>query len=354
MPDRSGRAARRRPAVDGETAVTGLLVAVCAILVVARPHLSSPSLTALPGALLAFAIGAAQPRRRGQLGLAALASSVQIAVGFSEFPNLEIGFVTLIPWWAGTQLRARRELVRTLVERNRELEAEEDVFVRLSVRRERAAIARDLHDIVAHHLAVIVVQAGAGRMAADAPGESVAERFATIRDAGGQALSEMALLVDLLKADSGDGAGGFARLTALIAQAQAGGVDVRLTPLPAGVTIAGAIEDGAVRVIQEGLTNAIKHAPGAEVHIRLTAADDELEVVVLDDGATADSELGATGAGLGLTGMRERIESLGGTLEAGPRRSGGWSLRAVVPVGARCNHHLQSNRPAQGDRNRSI
>jgi signal transduction histidine kinase len=359
------------PAVGADTVVTAVLVAVCALLVVGRPSLSSTSIVALPGALLAFAVGVALPRRRAQLGVAALAASLQIAVGFAEFPNVEIAFVTLMPWWAGTQVRARRVLVRALAERNRELEAEEDLFVRLSVRRERAAIARELHDIVAHQLAVVVVQAGAGRMAVGARGPEIVDRFTTIRDAGVQALGEMALLVDVLQRDAdseGDGEGGaraFARLTALVEQARAGGLHVRVTAPASDVTIAREIEDGAVRVIQEGLTNAMKHAPGSEVHIRLIARDDELEVGMVDDGAGSASELVATGAGLGLTGMRERIESLGGTLEAGPRRDGGWSLQvslprtaagaaAVVPVMARCNDQPQSDRPAQGDRKRSI
>ena len=272
-------------------------------------------------------------RRVGLIGVLVLTGSMQIAMGFEEFPNLEIAFVTLAPWWAGSLYRSRRELVARLAERRRSLEEAEDAYVRLSVRRERAAIARELHDIVAHHLAVIVVQAGAGRMATHGPPLGQAERLRTIGSAGEQALADMARLVDVLQADRDDTERGFARLPVLMAQAAAGGLDVRLTPLPAGVTLPEDVEAAAVVVIQESLTNAMKHAPGAAVHISVDPRPGSLGVEVIDEGPVRSPGLGPLGAGLGLRGMRERVEALGGTLAAGPH-AGGWRVRASLPCAA--------------------
>ena len=106
---------------------------------------------------------------------------MQVNAGFSEFPNVEIALPTLVPFWVGYQVRLKSSLVRRLAGRTRELNDEQAAFAELSVRRERARIARELHDIVAHHLAVVVVQAGAGRMAALGPSQRASERFAVIR-----------------------------------------------------------------------------------------------------------------------------------------------------------------------------
>jgi hypothetical protein len=118
----------------------------------------------------------------------------------------------------------------------------------------------------------------------------------------------------------------------LLDEAGAGGVEVGFTPPPAGVRLPREVEDGAYRVVQEGLTNAMKHAPGAAVQVRLAARGEELEVEVRDSGSASSSPLARSGAGLGLEGMRERVESLGGSLEPGPLPGCGWSLSARLPV----------------------
>jgi signal transduction histidine kinase len=284
---------------------------------------------------VAFSCGAHASRRGGLAAVAALAVCQQLAVGFSEFPNFEVYFATLGPWWVGVQVRRRRRLVSELAERTAQLEAEQDAFARLSVRRERARIARELHDIVAHHLAVIVVQAGAGRMAPATHGEGAAGRLRSIREAGDQALAEMSRLVDIIHADDGGSERGRDRLRALIDQVTAGGVDLEVAPLPPGVELPAEVEQDALRVVREGLTNAMKHAPGSRVHVRLALAGDALEVEVRDHGGGAPSSLAATGSRLGLTGMRERIESLGGSLDAGPDDAHGWRLRARLPTAPR-------------------
>ena len=129
------------------------------------------------------------------------------------------------PWAVGRELAVRRDLAAALAERNRQLEAEEEAVARLAVRRERTRIARELHDIVAHHLAVVVVQAGAGRMAKRWEPAVAAERLAAIRDSGHQVLQEMSRLTDVLGAERGDDPE--ARLRALLDGARAAGLTVR-------------------------------------------------------------------------------------------------------------------------------
>jgi len=280
--------------------------------------------------ILSYSCGAHASFRHGLLAVLGLVVAAQVAEGFSEFPNVEIGFGTLAPWWVGWEVGRRRRLVGALGERTRELEAEQKAFVELSLRRERARIARELHDIVAHHVAVIVVQAGAGRMAGVEQGTPATERLASIRQSGDQALAEMSRLVDIIHADAARGGSTEGRLHALVADATAAGLEVDVIPPPAQVDLPAEIEDDALRVIQEGLTNAMKHAPGAGVSIRLDLTATSLEIEIRDRGGGADSGLAQSGARLGLSGMRERIEALGGSLDAGPC-DGGWRLRARLP-----------------------
>jgi signal transduction histidine kinase len=290
---------------------------------------SFPDSPLMAQAAIAYACGAYGSRWAGSLGAALLLVTTELVVGFPDDVFIPFLLATAAPWWVGMQVRDRRRLVSDLADRNRELEAEQDAFARLSVRRERARIARELHDIVAHHLAVIVIQAGAGRMADPGRVDEAAERFRSIRQSGDQALTEMACLVDVLHADKEADAGD--RLRLLLDDADARGLELRVTHLPADVRLPADAEDAAYRVVQEGLTNAMKHAPGAEVDVRLGMNGDSLEIVVRNRGDSRPSTLADSGSGLGLTGMRERIESAGGRLDAGPDGDG-WCLQARLPV----------------------
>ena len=286
----------------------------------------------IAGVVIAYSCGAYTSWREGIAIAAALIAAAQIHMGFADFPNVELAFIFLGPWWIGLQIGRRRRLIAELRKRTAELEAEQDAFARLSVRHERARIAHELHDIVAHHLAVIVVQAGAGRLApADDTGKA-AEHLGAIRQAGDQALAEIARLVDILQVDQPDEGAGLVRLRVLVDQANAAGANVGFEPLPHGTSLPPEIEEQAYRVVREGLTNAVKHAPGAPVQVRLAAHDDALEVEVRNAPAAGSSPLAATGSGLGLSGMRERVEAIGGTLAAGPTDDGGWRLAAQLPL----------------------
>jgi signal transduction histidine kinase len=258
--------------------------------------------------------GALSSLRAGVGGVIVLAGVLAVA-GVDIAPLL---LVTLVPWAAGRLLRSRRELVEALAERNRALEAEREALAELAVRQERARIARELHDIVAHHLAVIVIQAGAGRLS----GETV--RFQGIGAAGREALAELDRLVELLQVEHpGD-------MEALIGQARAAGVPLDY----ASADVPAPLRDVAYRVVQEALTNAMKHAAGSAVTVRLAVGDGALEVEVRDAGAAGPPpELAASGAGLGLAGMRERVEAVGGRLDAGPWNRG-WRVLARFPTPA--------------------
>lgn len=305
-------------------ACTAAIALVIVRLLGGEEHWAAGTVVALA---LSYACGAYAGRPDGFLGVAALAAALQIAAGGESFPNVEIAFMTLGPWWAGHEVQSRRRLVEALARRTAQLETEQQAYVELSVRRERARVARELHDIVAHHLAVIVVQAGAGRMAPAGDDAQAAERLRVVRQAGGEALAEMARLLDLIHSER---RGGPDRLATLVEQVCAGGleVDVRLVPPDAAV----ALGDDALQVVREGLTNAMKHAPGAHVQLRVELDGEWLEIEVRDSGATGRSPLAGVGSGLGLAGMRERVEARGGTLAAAPDGAG-WRLHARLPVG---------------------
>jgi signal transduction histidine kinase len=313
----------RRPA--------GALVAA-SVLLVTYPHFDrhAPQLLFAMAVVLTYSCGAHASRSRGLAALGLLAAAIQIGMGFTDFPNVEIALFTVAPWLVGHEVRTRRELAAALAQRNRDLEGEEERFAALSVRRERLRIAGELHDVVGHRLAVIVVQAQAGERARDAP--TRAEFLAAIGQTAGEALSEMSELVEALDADAGEDRGGLRRLRVLLDDANVGGIAVSSTLPPPDAPMPSAVEDAAYRIVREGLTNAIKHAPGAELQVRVALDEAALQVEVSDSGAANPSTIAHTGSGMGLTGMRQRVEALGGNLYAGRAAPGGWTVSAWLPT----------------------
>jgi signal transduction histidine kinase len=280
-----------------------ILIPICGVAYVCGRYLSPPMGGAICAAILA----------------------IGIAIG-GDGSVVPFALVTAVPWLAGTAVRSRQGLLDSLRSRTEELESERDNLARLSVQRERARIARELHDIVAHHLAVIVVQAGAGRMTPSEP-SAAAERFSRIRQTGEQALSEMEHLVDLLQTEGGQDR----RIDVLLDQAEAAGLKLNASPLPPELSLSPEAESLAYRIVQEGLTNAMKHAPGSDVSLRISVKAGELEIELRNSGGEAPSSLARTGSGLGLRGLRERLETLGGSLEAGAEPDG-WRLHAGIPL----------------------
>jgi signal transduction histidine kinase len=246
-----------------------------------------------------------------------------------------VPFVMLVPFGlAANTIHTWRQRVRTL-------EAGREAATRLAVEHERTRIARELHDVVTHNVSMMTVQAGAARkVMADAPALA-AEALLAVEAGGRAALTELRHVMGLLTMSANPDAPGavelapqpgLGQLDVLADRIRDTGVPVELvvsgTPaaLPPGVDLA------AYRVVQEALTNTVKHAVGAAVRITVDHGPGEVRIEVADTGGTR-SAAAASGSGRGLIGLRERLAVYGGTLDAGRRISGGFRVRAVLPVG---------------------
>jgi signal transduction histidine kinase len=280
--------------------------------------------------LLCFTLGISASVVAGLSGAALLAVGLQ-ASGGPFNPIIEM--ITLGSWLAGRIMRSRRVLTEHLEARNRELAAEQERFARESVRYERARISRELHDIVAHCLSVMVVQAGAGQRIADADGMAEALQF--VAAAAGQAQAEIGRLAELLSEDLPSGMTPRLQMVGeLVRQASLTGLAVSCRFQGPCDQLSAAASEAAYRVVQEALTNALKHAPGAPVDITIRGRDAGVTVDIVNaaprDGT---SGLERSGGSYGLAGMRERVSGCGGSLTSGPTATGGWHVSALLPAG---------------------
>ncbi len=297
----------------------------------------------LQGPIFALAIslynlGRYSTDERGSvIGLAT--ACVLIIVG--DFAHSDLSpehFVQLIfpiaIWYFGRSVRGRVEYLRLLRERARQLEREQTVEAEKAVATERTRIARELHDIVAHQVSLMTVQAGAAKTIVDTDPAAAAEAMGSVEVAGRQALDELRHLLGVLRPDrDNDELGpqpGRADLPRLIAEIERAGLEVDLTPDQSRRRLPARVELAIYRIIQEALTNVLKHAgPQARAEVSVETGEREVTIEIKDDG------VGRTllpGAGHGIAGMRERAQLLGGTLEAGPRRTGGFSVLARLPI----------------------
>jgi len=285
-----------------------------------------------PVFLLAYSLGAAADVASSAVVAAGLVAGAQAAIGLTVF-NPFILVATLGPFALGLVVRSRRRIADQLAARGRELEEERELFAAEAVRYERARIARELHDIVAHCISVMVIQASAGQRASATDPALAAEAFDAISEAVGQAGAEIGRLVEMLGHDPQPRHTDSLRLVdELVARAGAAGLDVscRFAGTTDGLTERA--RDAAYRVVQESLTNALKHAPGAPVEVLIAEAGGHAEVRVVNGPATATATgLHRAGGGHGLAGMRERVGACGGDLSAGPVESGGWQVLARLP-----------------------
>jgi signal transduction histidine kinase len=244
--------------------------------------------------------------------------------------------VAAAAWFLGHYVQTRRQYTESLEAQNRVLEQARHDLARQAVVEERLRIARELHDVVAHSMSVVAVHAGSGRMVA-AEDPAAAERaLATIEVTTRSALREMRRLLGVLRSAGAEEpaalepAPGLADLDALVAQVTRSGVDVELrvegrrTAVPAGVDLS------AYRVVQEALTNVIKHAGPARTVVEVRYTDTAVTVEVVDDGQGAATP--AAAGGHGLVGMRERVAVHGGVLDVGPGDAGGFHVSARFPV----------------------
>ncbi|GAB3569084.1 histidine kinase [Amycolatopsis endophytica] len=276
--------------------------------------------TALPLALLNAGSRTAAHRRATALGFSA-AFLVLVAAfelrGAGESPGEYVAFylALVLAWGIGTWLRSTRA-----AEAERRRRVAEDTRAA-----ERTRIARELHDVVTHHVTAMVVQAEAARYLTAAP-ERLDETLAAVGDTGRQAMGDLRKLLDVL--DPGhDGE----ELRTLVEQTRRAGQPVEFTEAGTPADPAGRAAPVAYRVVREALTNALKYAHGTPTTVRVHHGDREITVEVSTAGSRAGS-LG--GSGRGLDGLRERVDGLGGEFSAGPRAGGGFSVRARIPAGS--------------------
>jgi len=243
---------------------------------------------------------------------------------------------TVVAFFIGKAIRDRRELLAGLRERNRHLEETREEEARRRVAEERVRIARDLHDIVAHNIAGISLQAATGAHVATAHPDQAHQALLAIREASKQTLDELRSTLHLLR--EGEDAAplaptpGLDALPTLVTSVEAAGIPVDLEVLGDVSDVPDAVAGATYRIVQESLTNVMRHAGPARVNVRLESTADGIDLWVEDDGRGASAAPDDAPGGHGLAGMRERALALGGSVEAGPRPGGGYAVRAWLPV----------------------
>ncbi|RBY96352.1 sensor histidine kinase [Blastococcus sp. TF02-8] len=330
---------RRRAPVPAASVV----VAAGLLELVAAPDFLAANVAVL---MTIYALAAYAPRWAAQTGLViGLLGAVLAAVRFfgydvtsSVVPTaLAIGVSVVAAWSLGNLRRARLQRLAALEERAQLLELERDQEMRLAATAERARIAREMHDVVAHSLSVVIAQADGGRYAGKTDPQAATDALEAIAATGRQALTDMRALLGVLREGGGEEYApqpDVAAIPVLVDDVRASGLDVDLIvegdarALPAGPQLA------AYRIVQESLTNVLKHAgPASRAWVRLQWRPDALELSVLDDGRGA-AAVESDGQGQGVRGMRERAWLHGGRLEAGPRPGGGFGVHAALPYGS--------------------
>jgi signal transduction histidine kinase len=237
---------------------------------------------------------------------------------------------------SGLYVRARRLHVAGLVERAARLEFERDQHALLAAAAERARISREMHDVVAHSLAVMVSLANGATAKLGRDPEQSREALESISEVGRRALADTRRLLSVLRTEEAAAARspqpGIGEIADLVDRAAVTGLAATLTVRGDPVPVAAGLALSAYRIVQEAITNAVKHAQGAtSVAVELTWTPSCLEIAVTDDGIGDGRSAGATD-GFGLTGMRERAAAYGGTATAGPRQHAGWTVTAAIPI----------------------
>ena len=323
---------RRRQPLAVLTIVAGALAA---------GELLGLSQTASDGAVIfgvyAVSVYGSSSARPWVVALAALltvATFLTVLAGF--IPNheslLTLGPPALVAWIIGDYIRGRRSFLTELIMRHRR---ESETLRRQAVEDERLRIARELHDVVAHNVSLMAIQAGAARMA-DADSEGNRQALESIEVTARDTLAEMNRLLGVLRKDPGAPARspqpGLAQVDGLLVPARAAGlgVDLKITgdqrPLPA------ALDLSAYRIVQEAITNALKHADASRLEVRIQYRPSDLELTIADNGKGGSMEAVGASTGHGLIGMRERVELFKGELRTGSSSLGGFSVHARLPL----------------------
>jgi signal transduction histidine kinase len=238
-------------------------------------------------------------------------------------------------WALGAYAQTRRRYVRELQQRAAAAEREREQLARIAVHEERASIARELHDIVAHSVSVMLVGVRGARDVLRSAPETAEETLARVERSGEQSLAELRRILALLREPQQTAESrpqpSLAELDELVASYRDAGLPVRLEVIGEPLRLPGGVELSVYRIVQEALTNTLKHADPSNVTVTLAFRDARLELEVVDDGTPTTP--GSATTGQGIIGMRERVALLGGELQTGPREGGGFRVVAQLPLG---------------------
>ncbi|NBE53307.1 two-component sensor histidine kinase [Streptomyces sp. YC537] len=329
---------RRRP-----MAVLAATVAVSLVEVVTGEPRAPVTMCAV---IALFTVAAHTDRpttwRVGLLTMAALTGTAMLSGPLAWYAQENLGVFawTGMAAAAGDAVRSRRAFVDAIRERAERAERTREEEARRRVAEERLRIARDLHDVVAHHIALVNVQAGVAAHVMDKRPDQAKEALGHVREASRSALDELRATVGLLR-QTGDPeaptepAPGLARLEELLDTFRNAGLPVDVASADENAPLPAAVDLAAYRVIQEALTNVHKHAgTGAKAELSVIRVGVNVEITVIDDGPGVGGPP-ESGGGHGLLGMRERVSALGGRLTAGARYGGGFRVHAILPVADR-------------------
>jgi signal transduction histidine kinase len=316
-----------------------VLAALAGAAFVVQPA-TEDSITTIVAVLAAFwRIGSDRPPVRAVV--AGLASYALFLVVIGQDPD-PFGFGDLVfsslfsvgPWLAGYTLSGRVQREADLERRASILEDEREAQALAAVAAERARIARELHDVIAHSVSVMTVQAGAARLLLAQDPERAREPILAVEETGREALAETRRLLGILRSDMSEAElepqPGMASLETLVARTRLAGLPVELTVEGEGVKLAPGLDLAAYRVVQEALTNALKYAGPAHAWVTVRYLRDALELEISNDGRSPERQNGS--GGHGLVGMRERVSLYGGAVEAGPHPVRGFVVRARLPL----------------------
>jgi signal transduction histidine kinase len=308
----------------------------CLVVYALRDYPGGPVYLAL---LLVFYTLAAARGWRAVIGPVVLAAGALLAASIVSYDSevfwIHVGFVgwTAAAVFLGDAALNRRSYLAELEQRARDLEETREEEARRRVAEERLRIARDLHDVIAHSIATIHMQSGVAAHVLDRHPEHARPALLAIKQVSKETMAELRATLHVLR--QGDGAASLAptpgldRLDALVETTRQAGLPVEMTVVGEPGPLPSAVDVTAYRIVQESLTNVMRHAAAAHAEVAVVRGPDHVEIDVVDDGRGAAA--GAT-VGHGITGMRERAEMVGGSLEAGPRPGGGFRVRARLPL----------------------
>jgi signal transduction histidine kinase len=325
---------RAKPIVTVVVAFTGF--SAMAIWLTEPPDLFVAVLTLV---CLGYAAGR-HMRARESLVALAIGVAVMVTLAVVYDPNdvfFPVTFFWIVPWLVGRTLRNQTRLTRELAEKADRAEHAREEEERRAIALERNRIARELHDVLAHNLSVMVVQAAGARQVLEKSPERAVEAAALIERTGREALAEIRHLFGPVRrgeAEPLSGAQSIARVDELARRAREAGLRVELRVTGDPVELPGGIDLAAYRIVQEALTNTLKHSPGARARVTVAYEPNEVVLSVEDDGEGPREvfELGEAGGGHGLVGMRERAAVYGGMVQAGRGPDGGFAVRARLPT----------------------